>query len=124
MPYWLATLLKKLLLLAIPLITLMIPLMKIAPTVYKAIMRKRIHRFYHDLDQIEESILEAHNQSDFDACGDELDRLAQEVEVGVEVPTSFRNEEYDLRMHLRHVRKRLEFIRSLPADQRTTKNQA
>ena len=108
LPFWLANLLKKLLVLLIPLVTLLIPLLKIAPGAYKAVMRKRIHRFYDDLDQIEEQIGEATTATQFAACAEQLRRLEHLVETGIQVPTTFRHEEYDLRVHLAHVRSQLE----------------
>ena len=108
MPYWLANLLKKLLLLAIPLLTLLLPLMKIAPGVYKATMRKRIHRHYDKLDTIEDAIGQATTAAQFEAAREQLRHLANKVEVGIFVPTTFRNEEYDLRVHIAHVAKQLE----------------
>jgi len=103
MPFWLANLLKKLLVFAIPILTLLLPLMKVAPTVYRATMRRRIHRHYDELDTIEDRIDHANTSDAFDACQQELERLALTVESGIEVPTTFRNEEYNLRLHIAHV---------------------
>lgn len=103
LPFWLANLLKKLLVLAIPLLTLLLPLMKVAPLLYKATMRKRIHRHYDELDKIEDQIDHAQTSEQFDACQQDIQRLALTVESGIEVPTTFRNEEYDLRLHIAHV---------------------
>jgi len=107
LPFWLANLLKKLLVLLIPLVTLLIPLLKVAPGLYKAIMRKRIHRWYDDLDDIEEQIATASTEQQFAACAERLQHLEHLVETGIQVPTTFRNEEYDLRVHLAHVRTQL-----------------
>lgn len=108
LPFWLANLLKKLLVFMIPLVTLLIPLLKIAPGLYKATMRKRIHRWYDDLDGIEEQIAAASSPAQFDACAEQLRNLDHLVETGIQVPTTFRREEYDLRIHLAHVRAQLE----------------
>ncbi|MFT4841840.1 MAG: TRAP transporter TAXI family solute receptor [Planctomycetota bacterium] len=107
LPFWLANLLKKLLVLAIPILTLMLPLMKITPVVYKATMRKRIHRYYDTLDQIEDRTDEATTAAQFASCEDDLQRLTKLVESGIEVPSTFRNEEYDLRLHVAHVGEQL-----------------
>src|SRR5690606_558683 len=93
MPFWLANLLKKLLVLAIPLLTLLLPLMKIAPGIYKATMRKRIHRHYYTLTEIEEALGAASTTEQLDDVGRQLAQLANLVEVGIDVPTTFRNEE-------------------------------
>ena len=111
LPFWLANLLKKLLVLLIPIVTLLIPLMKIAPVAFKAIMRKRIHRFYDDLDQIEDALENATAPADLEQCRAELDALTHRVETDIQVPTSYRNEEYDLRLHLAHVRTQLDRAR-------------
>ncbi|MFK7741125.1 MAG: TAXI family TRAP transporter solute-binding subunit [Planctomycetota bacterium] len=107
MPFWLAQLLKRIAVLAIPLITLMIPLFKVAPTAYKAVMRRRIHSYYDDLDRIEESMVQAKHAAELDECLQRVDDLAETVATGIEVPTSFRNEEYDLRLHIAQVRGRV-----------------
>jgi TRAP transporter TAXI family solute receptor len=103
LPFWLANLLKKLLVLAIPLLTLLLPLMKIAPIMYRTVMRKRIHRHYRALDQIEQSIDQATTAEQFALCKLDVEQLTRLVEEGIEVPTTFRNEEYDLRLHIAHV---------------------
>tara|TARA_R110002073_G_scaffold17217_8_gene65092 strand:+ start:968 stop:2323 length:1356 start_codon:yes stop_codon:yes gene_type:complete len=113
MPFWLANLLKKLLVLAIPILTLMLPLMKIAPVVYKATMRKRIHRHYDTLDHIEDRIDVATTTEQFAACEADLQQLTKLVEGGIQVPSTFRNEEYDLRLHVAHVGKELRRKREL-----------
>lgn len=107
MPFWLAQLLKRLMVAAIPLITLMIPLSKVAPALYKALMRRRIHRFYDDLDRIEEKAATADGDAEVRACVEQLDSLARDVERGIEVPTGFRGEEYELRLHVEQVRNRI-----------------
>lgn len=108
MPYWLANLLKKLLVLAIPLLTLMLPLMKIAPGLYKATMRKRIHRHYDALDLIEDATQSATSAQQFNELQARLQKLTHQVETGIFVPSTFRNEEYDLRLHIAHVGQQLE----------------
>ena len=108
MPFWLANLLKKLLVFAIPLLTLLLPLMKIAPSVYKATMRKRIHRHYESLDQIEDASNTAATAEQFDQLKTQLQHLAHQVETGIFVPPTFRNEEYDLRLHVAHVGSQLQ----------------
>lgn len=103
LPFWLANLVKKLLVIAIPLLTLLLPLMKIAPVLYKATMRKRIHKHYDTLDEIEDRTDAATTHEEYAACEADLARLTEIVERGIEVPSTYRNEEYDLRLHVAHV---------------------
>ncbi len=104
LPFWLAALIKRLIVLAIPLITLMIPVMRIAPAIYKTIMRRRIYRWYDDLDRIEEVAFAADDDATRAQAVKELEALSKEVEDNIRVPSSFRHDEYDLRMHLKYMR--------------------
>lgn len=86
----------------IPLITLMIPLVQMAPPVYRWRIRRKIYVWYNDLHELE--------RRGFDATDDKTrhDVLAEiqalQVEVGqVDVPVSYNDELYHLRSHINFV---------------------
>ena len=86
----------------IPLITLLIPLVQVAPPVYRWRIRRKIYVWYNDLHELE--------RRGFDAADDAIrqqvltDIQSLQHEVGqVEVPVSYNDELYHLRSHINFV---------------------
>lgn len=86
----------------IPLVALLIPLVQMAPPVYRWRIRRKIYVWYNDLHDLERRGFEA---KDDDTRRDVLaDILALQHEVGrVEVPVSYNDELYHLRSHINFV---------------------
>ncbi|MEO5336262.1 MAG: ABC transporter substrate-binding protein [Magnetospirillum sp. WYHS-4] len=103
LPFWAANLVDRLKVMLIPVVTLLIPLSKILPPVYRWRVTSRISRWYRDLLAIETQAAEA---TDPQALKDMLTRLkAIDDEVKrLPVPLSYADAAYSLRMHIRLVR--------------------
>ena len=106
LPFHWAVLLDRLKLMMLPLLTLLIPLVKLTPPLYRWRVRSRIFRLYAVLREVEF----ASNESP-DATGSR-ELLAQLEELDAElnrlsVPTSYMAEYYDLRIHVDFLRSRL-----------------
>lgn len=101
MPFWAAVLFDRLIILAVPLVTLLIPLMKILPPAYRWRVRSRIFRWYADLAEIERR---AQAGEDKAALARELDAMMREVRV-LKVPLSYADQAYDLRLHIDLIRR-------------------
>ena len=97
-----ASWIDRLKILILPLLTLLIPLFRLAPPLYTWRIRKRVYRWYQVLREIE------HSQPDHagNSLLERLDDLENEV-IEIEVPLSFVDEVYHLRAHIDLMRKRL-----------------
>lgn len=98
LPLWLAGWINRLVILAIPLITLFIPISRILPPVYHWQMRSRIYRWYEVLHEVE-SALQAGEIDASEAYG-RLSKLEKELLTEVDVPLAYMEEFYALRTHI------------------------
>jgi TRAP transporter TAXI family solute receptor len=87
----------------IPLITLLIPLIRVAPPIYRWRVRRKIYVWYSDLRELEARGREASNDEARDKVLDELSELQKEVGE-LDVPLSYTEEVYHLRSHIAFVR--------------------
>ena len=113
-PYSVANFLERAWVLAIPLVTLMIPLVRAAPPLYRWRIRRKIYVWYNDLRKLEadgRAATTAEERMDVRA------RLAdlQEETGKVEVPVSYTDDLYRLRAHIRFV---AELVDKLSAQER------
>ncbi|WP_409523567.1 TAXI family TRAP transporter solute-binding subunit [Nitrincola sp. MINF-07-Sa-05] len=108
MPFWLASLVDRLVILIIPLLVILIPLLRIAPPAFRWNIRRRIYRWYSKLKIMDATL--ARNDVPLELLQSDL-RLIRtlEDEVGkTEVPLSYMEEFYNLRLHVSYIRRRLE----------------
>ena len=99
LPYWVADMIVRLSILLLPLVTLMIPLMRIVPPLYKWRMRSRIVRWYKDMVKVEEQVRNAETAAERDAAFARLEEVDEEVSQ-VKVPVGYRDMHYTLRFHI------------------------
>ena len=99
LPYWVADMIVRLSILLLPLITLMIPLMRIVPPLYKWRMRSRIVRWYKDMVKVEEQVRNAETAEEREAAFARLKEVDEEVSQ-VKVPVGYRDMHYTLRFHI------------------------
>ena len=107
MPFWAAVLFDRLMILALPLVTLMIPLSKIVPPAYRWRVRSRIFKWYATLHDIE---ARAEAGEDKAALVSELSDMAIEVHT-LKVPLSYADEVYNLRLHIDLVQRELRSLK-------------
>jgi TRAP transporter TAXI family solute receptor len=109
MPFWLASIVNRVLLVIVPTILVLIPTLRAIPAAYKWRIRLRIYRWYRSLLVLEREL--TMNQQ---LSPEELDRVRRrlaEIETvvrGMKVPASFADSFYDLRQHIDYVRAKLE----------------
>jgi len=105
LPFWLATLIDRVIVSLVVLIPLLIPLGRFAPKLYNWRMRRRILRWYVKLKSLEadRSSLSPAEQA---ARLEELDRIEATVN-NITIPLAFANQLYDLREHIEVVRRKL-----------------
>lgn len=106
-PFWLASLVARVLAFLVPLVLLLIPALKLAPAVYRWRIESRIYRWYRVLLDLER---DAFAPSAGAERREELLRQLDHVEAAVNrilVPASFGDLFYGLRGHIEFVRRKL-----------------
>jgi TRAP transporter TAXI family solute receptor len=111
LPFWAASLIDRLKIMLLPLITLLIPLFKIVPPTYRWRVRSRITHWYKELQAVDSETGQGES-AERDKCLAEIDRIDRDVRRVI-VPTSYAAELYALQLHIAHVRKRIEEMRQL-----------
>ena len=115
LPFRIASLADRYIILVIPLLMVLFPLFKIAGPVYRWRIRARIYRWYKYLRDVDKKF----NQNTLPAKLDEeilrLTELQDELSK-VEVPLSYTHELYELHMHVRFVINRLRELQGGQSD--------
>ncbi|MEM1105670.1 MAG: TAXI family TRAP transporter solute-binding subunit [Pseudomonadota bacterium] len=100
--FGMANFLERAWILLIPLVTLMIPLVRVAPPIYRWRVRRKIYIWYEDLRALETKGRAATNDQTREAVRDELTALQEEIGK-LEVPLSYTDDVYRLRSHVAFV---------------------
>lgn len=106
MPFWVANLIQRLLVLLVPLIAVVIPVMRVFPGVYRWRVRMRVFRWYRALRAVE---AEAEKEPAPERARELLLQLEEiEGRVGrTRVPLTYSDYAYNLKLHIDLVRARL-----------------
>jgi hypothetical protein len=103
LPFWIATLVERLLVVFVPLIAILYPMFKFLPQIYDWIMQSRIRRLYDEMRSIE-SEMESEGQSyDADTLNTKLEELSERANR-LSLPTAYASMLYTLRSHIGLVR--------------------
>ena len=102
LPFWAADLVDRLWLLAIPLATLLYPLVKAAPPIYRWQVKRRIIRWYKELRRLETEGRSADTLAETARVRAELSHMLTEV-GHLKVPLPYNDDVYRLRTHIRMV---------------------
>ncbi len=105
LPFWLAVLADRLLVLLIPIATILLPLIKIVPFLYSWRVRKRLWHWYDELKKLEQALSDA--PGDKEKHRAEIKRIDEAVS-DIPVPVEYSDQYYNLRSHVEFVRRRLE----------------
>ena len=103
LPFWLAVLVDRLIVLLVPIFALLIPLLKVAPAIYTWRVRRKVFRCYGELKFLEDDLnhhFEVAKLDDYRARLDALDEEASQLHV----PLGFTDLVYTLREHVNLVR--------------------
>ena len=107
LPFWTANLIDRMKIMLIPLLTLLIPLMKIMPPTYRWQARKKVYRWYRELKTLDFQHPEQLPAETLHTSIQKLDTIEEEVRK-VSVPLSYSDELYNLRLHIDLVRNKLQ----------------
>ena len=105
MPFWLAVLADRFLILIIPILTLLLPLIRFAPAIYHWRIHARLCRIYGELKFLEQDLSQAQTEA---ARRDLIKRLdaIEETASRMPIPLRFSDMLYTLKAHINLVRKR------------------
>ena len=106
LPFWIATLLEKIIVVFLPLIAVVYPIFKLLPQLYDWFMQSRILRLYDEMKSIESEIESGSGGIGRDAINAKLDQLALRANQ-LRLPTTYASALYTLRSHMNLVRARL-----------------
>lgn len=107
LPFWAASLVDRLLILMLPLLGLLIPLMRIAPPTYRWRVRRKIYRWYKRLNELSVAVQRDPTPARASSLLNDARALDEEI-AQVNVPLSYMDELYDLRLHVQFLERRLE----------------
>jgi hypothetical protein len=104
-PFWMASLIGRLLVLLVPIVAVLYPIMRFLPALYGWLMRGRIARLYGELRLLEDEI-EAGTAGAGTNLTERLDRLEKQANQ-LRMPIAYESMMYLLRNHIAVVRDRL-----------------
>lgn len=106
LPFWLASLVDRAKVMLIPLVMLLMPLVRAAPPLMRWRTRRKIYLWYSDLRDIDQNLVHGLSSAELDHELVRLRDIEQQV-AHVDVPLSYMEEFYHLRLHLGMLKTRL-----------------
>jgi hypothetical protein len=106
LPFWLASLVDRVLVVVLPLLVIVVPATRAAPSLYRWRVRSRIYRWYGALMAIEREMMMARTDEQRREIARRLDDIQHAVDE-IKTPLSFADQLYVLRDHVAMVRRRL-----------------
>lgn len=105
LPFWLASLLDRILIVILPLALVLVPASKIIGPIYKWRIRSRIYKWYGALMKIEHELDGRLNKESLSIIIDQINEIQSKVNKLV-LPLAYANELYALREHVEYVKSR------------------
>lgn len=106
LPFNWAIFIERMAILAIPVLTVLVPLVKFIPAIYQWQVRRRLLRHYGRLKEIESLARSIGSDGERALLVGEIDRIEQAL-TAIPVPLGFAEQFYNLRSHIQFVRERL-----------------
>jgi hypothetical protein len=106
LPFWLASLVNRVLVAFVPMVLVLIPGLRFVPIAYKWRTQLRIYRWYRNLLRVERDLvgeMTGHRREELLRRLDHIERSVNQLKV----PASFAGQFYGLREHIGFVRRRL-----------------
>ena len=110
LPFWAATLFERIFVLLLPLLAVLIPVLRYAPTLYSWRVRSGIVRWYGELKLLELEIKEHYEPAQYQQYLKRLNELEEKAFVRP-MPLHFTDQVYNLRQHIDMVRASLGKLR-------------
>jgi TRAP-type uncharacterized transport system substrate-binding protein len=106
LPFWMSSLVARLLVLLIPIIGVLYPALRFVPAIYGWMMRRKIERLYGELRFLEDELNASSAVRDAKPTLARLDRLEERANH-LRIPVTYASMQYLLRNHIALVRARL-----------------
>jgi TRAP transporter TAXI family solute receptor len=106
LPFWLASLVDRAKVMLIPLVMLMMPLLRAAPPMMRWRARRKIYRWYSYLRDVDQRLAGGPSDTELDQQLSRLKHIEQQVAY-LDVPLSYMEELYHLRLHLTMLQQRI-----------------
>jgi TRAP transporter TAXI family solute receptor len=113
MPFYWAVLVDRFVVFLLPALGILLPTLRLAPSLYTWRVRRRILYWYKQLKKVDAS--KSATSTDVARALTEIDRIEEAVNR-IPVPLTFSNQLYDLRQHIDVVRRRLNVLRASPEE--------
>ncbi|MBI4754225.1 MAG: ABC transporter substrate-binding protein [Betaproteobacteria bacterium] len=107
LPFWIATLLDRMLVMLIPLFAVLIPVLKFAPSLYGWRVRSRIYRWYGELKFLEDEMERDPRARPANEWMQRLENIERNASR-IRTPLAFADQLYTLRQHIALVRRGME----------------
>jgi len=107
LPFWLAVFIDRMVVMLVPVLAVLIPLVRLTPTVYTWRIKRRIFRWYGQLKVLEIDMERAKTAAEVRPLRERLDAIEQSVSH-IPTPLAFSDYLYNLRSHVDLVRARLD----------------
>ena len=99
LPFKIAHVMDRLIIMLVPLLTLLIPILKFAPPIYRWRIRSKIYRWYSVLHELDLSIEEGISDDLKSDIRERISRLESDLSK-INVPMAYMEEFYSLRLHI------------------------
>ncbi len=106
LPFWMASLVNRIVVAFVPMMVVLIPVLRVAPALYRWRIRLRIYRWYRVLLVLERDVIGDGQTEGRKALLERLDLIDREVNK-MRIPASFGDQFYVLREHIKFVHNRL-----------------
>ncbi len=106
LPFWLASLINRILVVFVPLLIILIPGLKSIPALFHWRMKLRINRWYRQLLHVEQDALRPLDAGERDTLARRIDAIEAEVHK-MKVPAAYGDQFYVLQTHISFVRGKL-----------------
>ena len=123
LPFWIAGLAERLLIVLIPLFTVVLPLVQFAPRLYAHVIQGRIFRLYAELKFLEARLDRGGAGDSIDDLDNELNRLTKRAN-SLRVPLGYAQRLYILKSHIAAAGEEVERRRRLSSSGRDSSRQA
>jgi TRAP transporter TAXI family solute receptor len=106
LPFWIATFVDRMKIMLIPLVALLFPFVRVMPSLYHWRMRSRIYRWYREVEDLDPEMQKRGASTHLKEDIEKLNHIEEQVSQ-ISIPLGYRDEMYDLRMHIDLLRKKL-----------------
>ncbi|MEM9313638.1 MAG: hypothetical protein AAGA95_03345 [Pseudomonadota bacterium] len=112
LPYWIVAQLNRVLLVLVPALLLLLPLLRLLPALYQAVLNRRVYGHYARVHEIDEALVQHSGDlstGELRALRGELDDIERRL-LRANLPNTYRKQAYTLLHHVDYVRRRSDHL--------------